>query len=841
MLKKVLLVSSLVLASIFANAQVGVGTTDPKSSFEVQGSMGYKVTTITSATTLTDDHHVILCNNGPYTVTLPPAAANASRVYRIKNIDAQSDVITIDGNGSETIDGDLTYALQPYKHSITLISDGANWYVIENLSEGGVQVGAISTIDCAGATANGTLVNGVVASSVSSVIAYTGGNAGPHNGQIVTSTGVTGLTATLVADNFAPGNGSLTYTITGTPTSSGTATFAINIGGQTCNLTRTVNTGAISTIDCAGATANGTLVNGVVASSVSSVIAYTGGNAGPHSGQTVTSTGVTGLTATLTGGTFASGSGNLTYTITGTPTSSGTATFAINIGGQTCNLTRTVNAGSIATITCGSATNSGTLFSGTAASGVSSAIPYTGGNGGTHTGQTVTSTGVTGLTATLTGGNFASGSGNLTYTITGTPASTGTATFAINIGGQTCTLNRTVGVASSGGTAVVSTWTSTVGCSVGAGTNNSPAGIIRGAVNETMAQGVAAPSSASITLVANVTTAGTYTISTNTLNGVTFSASGTFGSTGSQTVTLTPSGTPTAAGNFKWATTLTPSIDVYGSVLSTNAPLGSTYTTHFNGISGGVSTNNLLATYTTGETFNSNATCASKPISAQGCAGVSTVTDGGRTYNTVAINGQCWLQSNLITAPSVYSTYTTGSWTNTSPGDQGYWGYYHDVTTNGTAGWKATEPAANEGRMYQWCGAMDATISERSRGICPAGWHVPSDCEWMYLEHGQGMSIAFQTTDNAWRANDADNQGTPGYKLRSQGTGQTNASGFSGLLAGVRTTTGTFLNRTSNGDWWSSSAAGADASYRALATGNRGVRRLSVSKAAGFSVRCLKD
>jgi uncharacterized protein (TIGR02145 family) len=497
--------------------------------------------------------------------------------------------------------------------------------------------------------------------------------------------------------------------------------------------------------------------------------------------------------------------------------------------------------GAISTIICGSATNNGTITSGTAASGVNSVISYTGGNAGAYTGQTVNSTGVTGLTATLSAGNFTSSTGTLTYTITGTPASAGTASFALNIGGQTCTLTRTVGTVSSGGTAVVSTWTSTVGCSVGAGPNNSPAGVIRGGVNETMVQGVAAPASASITLVANVTTTGSYTISTNTLNGVTFSASGTFGATGSQTVTLTPSGTPTAAGNFKWATVLTPSIDVYGSVISATAPLGSTYTTHFNGISGGVSTNFLLATYTTGETFNSNATCASKRISAQGCAGVATVTDGGRTYNTVAINGQCWLQTNLITAPSVYSTYTTGSWTNTSPGDQGYWGYYHDVTTDGTAGWKSTEPATNEGRLYQWCGAMDATISERSRGICPAGWHVPSDCEWMYLEHGQGMSIANQTTDNAWRANDADNQGTPGYKLRSQGTGQTNASGFSGLLAGSRDANGTFSDRTSVGDWWSSSATGANASSRFLATGGRGVYRGSYNKAYGFSVRCLKD
>ncbi len=401
----------------------------------------------------------------------------------------------------------------------------------------------------------------------------------------------------------------------------------------------------------------------------------------------------------------------------------------------------------------------------------------------------------------------------------------------------------TGGNASSGGTAVVSTWTSTVGCSVGAGTNNSPAGVIRGGVNETMVQGVAAPATATITLVANVSTAGTYTIFTNTINGVTFSASGTFGGTGNNTVTLTPTGTPTLAGNYTWATNLTPSINVYGSVITTSAPLGSSYTAHFNGISGGVSIDNTLASYTTGEIFSNNTTCQSKPISAQGCAGVTSVTaSSGRAHATVSINGQCWLQTSLITAPVVYSAYTTASWTNTSPGDQGYWGYYHTTDATGASGWQATEPAANEGRMYQWCGAMDATISERSRGICPAGWHVPSDCEWMFLEHGQGMSITNQTTDNAWRANDADNQGTPGYKLRSQGTGQTNASGFSGLLAGYRNTDGTYNSRTSNGDWWSSSATGATAaSGRVLGTGVRGVYRFSSDKAYGFSVRCLKD
>jgi hypothetical protein len=441
MKKQLLTFLSLLITGIIS-AQVGIGTTDPKSSLEIQGSLGYKVNTITSATTLDDTFNVILCNNGPYTVTLPPAAANASRVYRIKNIDLQGDVITIDPNGSETIEGDLTYALQPYKHSITIISDGANWHVIENLYLGGAVVGTISTLTCGSATDNGTLVSGIAASSVSSEIPYSGGNSGTHDGDTVASTGVTGLTANLSSGVFAS-SGSLTYTITGTPASSGTATFALNIGGQTCNLTRTVNPGLVTALTCGSATDNGTLVHGVAASGVNSVVPYTGGNAGPHSGQTVNSTGVTGLTATLTAGNFADGSGNLTYTITGTPASSGTATFALNIGGQTCNLTRTVNPGLITALTCGSATNNGYLTSGQAASGVSSVIPYTGGNAGPHSGQTVASTGITGLTATLTAGTFASGSGNLTYTITGTPSGAGTATFALNIGGQTCNLTRT--------------------------------------------------------------------------------------------------------------------------------------------------------------------------------------------------------------------------------------------------------------------------------------------------------------------------------------------------------------------------------------------------------------
>jgi hypothetical protein len=114
--------------------------------------------------------------------------------------------------------------------------------------------------------------------------------------------------------------------------------------------------------------------------------------------------------------------------------------YAQMFGGQL----KSTKAGSITSLNCASATNNGTLTSGTVASGVSSSVPYTGGNGGTHNGQTVTSTGVTGLTATLASGTFANGAGNLTYTITGSPASIGTASFALSIGGKMCTLSLTV-------------------------------------------------------------------------------------------------------------------------------------------------------------------------------------------------------------------------------------------------------------------------------------------------------------------------------------------------------------------------------------------------------------
>ncbi len=99
----------------------------------------------------------------------------------------------------------------------------------------------ISTLNCSGAIHSGTLENNIAVSSATSIISYSGGNGDAYAGQTIASTGVMGLTATLVSGNFAVGSGSLSYTITGTPTSGGTASFAINIGGQSCTITRNVS------------------------------------------------------------------------------------------------------------------------------------------------------------------------------------------------------------------------------------------------------------------------------------------------------------------------------------------------------------------------------------------------------------------------------------------------------------------------------------------------------------------------------------------------------------------------------------------------------------------------
>jgi uncharacterized protein (TIGR02145 family) len=94
----------------------------------------------------------------------------------------------------------------------------------------------ISALDCSGAVITGTLKKGEVANSVSVKINYSGGNGKAYLAQSITSTSVTGLTAKLTAGTLVNGNGDVSYEISGTPVSAGTANFEIALGGKTCSI-----------------------------------------------------------------------------------------------------------------------------------------------------------------------------------------------------------------------------------------------------------------------------------------------------------------------------------------------------------------------------------------------------------------------------------------------------------------------------------------------------------------------------------------------------------------------------------------------------------------------------
>ena len=89
------------------------------------------------------------------------------------------------------------------------------------------------TLDCSGGALTGTYTQGTL-SNGTKVINYSGGNGQPYGAMSIPSAGVTGLTATALSGTLATGNGSITFNISGTPNNSGTASFTVNLQGQSC-------------------------------------------------------------------------------------------------------------------------------------------------------------------------------------------------------------------------------------------------------------------------------------------------------------------------------------------------------------------------------------------------------------------------------------------------------------------------------------------------------------------------------------------------------------------------------------------------------------------------------
>lgn len=109
---------------------VGINTTTPKSNFEVNGSFGQTVTTVSSSTALDSTQSIVVCNNGATAInlTLPSVSGCSGRIYTIKKSTASTGNVTITG----TIDGASNYVLKNANESVTLLSNGSEWKMINN-------------------------------------------------------------------------------------------------------------------------------------------------------------------------------------------------------------------------------------------------------------------------------------------------------------------------------------------------------------------------------------------------------------------------------------------------------------------------------------------------------------------------------------------------------------------------------------------------------------------------------------------------------------------------------------------------------------------------------------
>jgi hypothetical protein len=147
------------LMSYISSGQVGINTITPNSTLEVNGSVGQKVTAITATTTLDATYNTVVCNNtSAITVNLPAVASSAcdGRIYTIKKGMSSTNDVTIDGNGSETIDGAATFVLSDVQGAITIASDGTEWKIISNhLSS--YPMGEVSYFSTTGTTVGITL------------------------------------------------------------------------------------------------------------------------------------------------------------------------------------------------------------------------------------------------------------------------------------------------------------------------------------------------------------------------------------------------------------------------------------------------------------------------------------------------------------------------------------------------------------------------------------------------------------------------------------------------------------------------------------------------------------
>lgn len=130
---KQMITALLLIASGSLHAQVGVGTTTPNSMLDLRGSFSATYRSVTNSITIAaTDNTIVYTGTGNATFTLPSAIGINGRFYWIKNASpsVSTPTLTIATTLSQTIDGNASWTLDEPNEIIRVVSDGANWYIL---------------------------------------------------------------------------------------------------------------------------------------------------------------------------------------------------------------------------------------------------------------------------------------------------------------------------------------------------------------------------------------------------------------------------------------------------------------------------------------------------------------------------------------------------------------------------------------------------------------------------------------------------------------------------------------------------------------------------------------
>ncbi len=195
-------------------------------------------------------------------------------------------------------------------------------------------------------------------------------------------------------------------------------------------------------------------------------------------------------------------------------------------------------------------------------------------------------------------------------------------------------------------------------------------------------------------------------------------------------------------------------------------------------------------------------------------------------YTTARIGDQCWMTQSLRTKSKPDGTCINDGLTPPCPDASS------DDNNDGRSCYDDSEGRCEvEGALYTWDAAMNGSTTSGAQGLCPDGWHVPTDAEWHTLENG--LTGELDTCDpNRIDTLDCVPAGT---SLQISG-----GSLFEAALAGWRSGGKTFEER-GNMVWFWTSTAASGAQVRRLDSGQTAVYRLDITPTQNLSLRCIMN